>query len=89
MQPSVLYLCLLPLFILTSLSVWLSSQVISVKEQQQAVMDRLQDECVSLEQELSAAGLEVLITLALFGTAYFSRLMLKLFSSAIILVQWW
>ncbi|XP_017324662.3 coiled-coil domain-containing protein 148 [Ictalurus punctatus] len=33
-------------------------QVISVKEQQQAVMDRLQDECVSLEQELSAAGLE-------------------------------
>ncbi|GAA6095588.1 coiled-coil domain-containing protein 148 [Tachysurus ichikawai] len=33
-------------------------QVVSVKEQQQAVMDRLQDECVALEQELSAAGLE-------------------------------
>ncbi|XP_053353131.1 coiled-coil domain-containing protein 148-like [Clarias gariepinus] len=33
-------------------------QVASVKEQQQAVMDRLQDECVTLEQELSAAGLE-------------------------------
>ncbi|KAK2849792.1 hypothetical protein Q7C36_008575 [Tachysurus vachellii] len=33
-------------------------QVVSVKEQQQAVMDRLQDECVALEQELSTAGLE-------------------------------
>ncbi|XP_060786358.1 coiled-coil domain-containing protein 148-like [Neoarius graeffei] len=33
-------------------------QVVSVREQQQVVMDRLQDECVTLEKELSPAGLE-------------------------------
>ncbi|XP_026861524.2 coiled-coil domain-containing protein 148 [Electrophorus electricus] len=33
-------------------------QVAFVKKQQQAVMDRLQDECCTLQQELSAAGQE-------------------------------
>ncbi|KAL7865368.1 hypothetical protein SRHO_G00106150 [Serrasalmus rhombeus] len=33
-------------------------QVVFVKEQQQGLMDRLEEECFSLQQELSASGLE-------------------------------